>query len=275
MTTFLKHVSPATGLAVLSFTLTAALPYPGTTASASAARNQSRPRDPLLDPSANLLDRGAEAPDEMSRVAQGVSSPPDPVFGRSSPLLPALKGCPKGGRQDYRGAKLEGSDFRSKKDMRDSNFCGATIIHAHFNDVDLTGSTFYGARIEGVDFTNANLSGTDFYGATVTHKRKDIIKTVTRESVLHRVKASGVNFYGARVEGYFDGADLRNANMYGANFTGSRLRANLAGSTMIGGDFRGVDFADADLCRVKAKGANFTGAKGNANTKCWCKTHPC
>jgi len=104
-----------------------------------------------------------------------------------------------GRRTVWRGARLDGADFRWAR-LEDAFFDEASALLARFGAADLKNASFYRAKLDGADLGKANLFGANLAKASVA-----------------RTSFNGANLYSAKLLGTsgkdvtFEGANLKRA----------------------------------------------------------------
>jgi uncharacterized protein YjbI with pentapeptide repeats len=161
----------------------------------------------------------------------------------------------------YRSAKLRRRLAEAPPGQRD--FPGMRLVGADLSGMDLRGANFSGASLEDANLDGALLADANFNGAVLARAR------LSRTSLVNATFRNA-NLGGAQCEfADFAGADLSAANCDKARFASCNManalfdQTRFAESELSQCDFRGSDWHQVFLTRLRMDGMAFDGASFN------------
>lgn len=144
----------------------------------------------------------------------------------------------KKGVEEWNKWREENPEIRPN--LSDGDFCGALLLYANLNSVDLSGANLSGAYLSFAKLSNAILSGAKLVGAKIIE-----------------ADLSGTNLISANL----DGAAICCANLSNANLSNASLRgADLSKAILNTVDLSGADLSRANLKGAKLSNMNLSGA---------------
>jgi uncharacterized protein YjbI with pentapeptide repeats len=165
---------------------------------------------------------------------------------------------------NLKSARLQGAD------LNEANFQNANLLLANLGGSKLKNANFNKAYLDGIILSGADLIGASFQGAFM--QKGELVEANLSGSNLESIRAMGSNFEKAyfgplghwqrfpKIEEYFAGANLQNANLKGTNFKEAKIiSVNLEGANLSGANLQDAFIEGSNLQGVDLEEANFKG----------------